>query len=515
MSDVFKHFDLDLALKRIRYDTRTDFLYIPQFTMIYEKAGDKLFELSKRTISRPYSPLSPIILDVVKESGLTRPGGALWPVDRLIYQALADVITPKIEEMIDRTHVISNQLNPNPSSEEMFKPHSLCYRELQDKIRKYAKKGIYKYTVVGDVNSYFENINIHQFESSLTRLIDKPIVKFLDEFLKNLSGRQSRGLVQGLFPSDLLGNFYLCTLDEQIDALEIPYLRYVDDLFFFFKKEKDAKRFLGSLSGILRLDGLSLNESKTRIKKTKQLYHVKSKIDQLFDQARDRIEKAEEMSGRHYQLYGDQFEWEGEDKDIDLNIDLEAAKELFDLIPESPKNSTKILKFTLPMFIATGDDYALNYVVKNYLKFPHLSSVFSFYLAKLSHTIDLNESLCSYVNDEDLFYPSQLMWYLALLNTSDAFSKETIKFARDIWLNRENQDVVRGVACLYLARHGVATHRKLLRDSYSRESQLIKTYILFSLQHFPEEERKALRRGWIKESELNQLIIETMNASGL
>lgn len=45
--------------------------------------------------------------------------------------------------------------------------------------------------------------------------------------------RSSKGIIQGIYPSDLLGNFYMEPIDRFLADLDIPSARYVDDMYIF------------------------------------------------------------------------------------------------------------------------------------------------------------------------------------------------------------------------------------------------------------------------------------------
>ena len=91
-------FNFNLAINRIQADVRTDFIIAPHYNYIFVKAADELcsraYELLK---SGRYEAELPITMSIPKERGFTRPGSILQPVDRLIYQAIADNIAPVVE----------------------------------------------------------------------------------------------------------------------------------------------------------------------------------------------------------------------------------------------------------------------------------------------------------------------------------------------------------------------------------------------------------------------------------
>jgi len=112
---LIKKIDWSLALKRIRQDLRSDFIYAPHLSFLYQKAGDELIaNLKSELSSGTFSPGIPITIEVPKPFRIrvavpskrlgpnyTRPGSILLPRDRLFYQALADQAAPIIQAKTD------------------------------------------------------------------------------------------------------------------------------------------------------------------------------------------------------------------------------------------------------------------------------------------------------------------------------------------------------------------------------------------------------------------------------
>jgi hypothetical protein len=113
--------DWNLALKRIVHDLRSDFIYAPHLRHIYDKAGEELIANLKAELkSGTFSPGVPLTIEVPKSFRMkvtgpskplgpnySRPGSILWPVDRLLYQALADQAAPIVREKTDAARSFS------------------------------------------------------------------------------------------------------------------------------------------------------------------------------------------------------------------------------------------------------------------------------------------------------------------------------------------------------------------------------------------------------------------------
>ncbi|MDU0078382.1 RNA-directed DNA polymerase, partial [Bacillus sp. IG2] len=124
-----------------------------------------------------------------------------------------------------------------------------------------------KYVLKIDIANFFGSINQHTLVNVLADAgLRKPYVDRLENILTSFSGdRSSRGIIQGIFPSDILGNFYLEPLDRFLDDKGVPSARYVDDVYIFVKSVNEAEALVRELIPELRSYDLSLNEAKSAI----------------------------------------------------------------------------------------------------------------------------------------------------------------------------------------------------------------------------------------------------------
>ena len=234
--------DKDTAFARVLVDVETDFIFAPQYKILYEFMKDELWdEIISALGSGTYSPSPLITAEVPKPSGLTRPGSILFPLDRVLFQALADMIAPQIDPQLDDDRVMSYRLLiPDPQG-RMFEPRSDSYKRFKTAIGEGANSSAF--ALQADVASYFFHINHHVLENLMTAAgVPTGIVRLLVKgMLETWSGRFSYNIPQGLFPSDLLGNYYLSAFDAHVTAKGIPSVRYVDDLVMFYDDENSAK----------------------------------------------------------------------------------------------------------------------------------------------------------------------------------------------------------------------------------------------------------------------------------
>lgn len=277
------------TLGRIRSDVPTDLVYAPHISAIYTHLPDQIFERLKSDVkANRFVPGLPITIEIPKRNGLTRPGSILDPLTRTLYQLLVDEIAPFGESQIERKRVFSQQLlDPDPEF-VMFRSVSDCFGDFTQATDALAKK--WSHVLKADISCFFERIYHHNLINFLSSSgAPTEAVRALEKLLLSFTHKDSHGIIQGVLPSDFLGNVYLCPLDAELSVQDIDSTRYVDDLYMFFDSRLAATEFLVRLCQHLRREGLNLNEAKTQIEKTESLMQEDSVIREAFENARQEL----------------------------------------------------------------------------------------------------------------------------------------------------------------------------------------------------------------------------------
>lgn len=407
-----------LALKRIMQDVRTDFIYAPHLYFIYAKAGDELIAaLISELKAGTFSPGVPLTIEVPKPfrirvvaktrrlgPNFSRPGSILLPKDRLLYQALADQAAPIISENTDDDRSFSHKLAPT-GSPAMFLPTRTCWSALQKQLAEHSKNKTLKYILKVDVADFFGSVNQHVLINVLSDSgYSKSFYSRLEAMLTAYTGdRSSRGILQGIYPSDLFGNYYLAPIDRFLDEYDVPSARYVDDLYVFVKSMDAADRLLRELIPLLRSYDLVLNEAKSVIMPKSALMSEEPDLEALFSAAVEEI--SEQVDDDDFDAdYGFQSDWEEEEEEEDEkdNLELKATMMLFDSIDGYPGNEENIERFCLPLFSKAGSDYAVKHVVDAFSKRPAMTQIYASYLAKFLGQKKIADFLLERAKDEAL-----------------------------------------------------------------------------------------------------------------
>jgi hypothetical protein len=92
-----------------------------------------------------------------------------------------------------------------------------------------------------------------------------------------------------MYPSDLLGNYYLAPIDLFLDDYGVSSARYVDDIYVFVKSVDSADDLLRELIPTLRSYDLVLNEAKSVVMLKSARYTEEPDLEALFANAIDEI----------------------------------------------------------------------------------------------------------------------------------------------------------------------------------------------------------------------------------
>ena len=518
-STLVETIDYGLAIGRVKTDVLDDFLLAPQYSAVYTWAADKLIEQTKTLLtSGQYAPELPIKVDVPKRTGLTRPGAILLPIDRLVYQVLVNTISKQAEEQLDRSRVFSHVLLTDDPEFKMFKPNNDCWQNMQNALNEKSQDNSLPYVIKTDVACYFERIYQHNLINLLrSSAYDSRAINLLERILLAFTENDSHGILQGMFPSDLLGNFYLATIDAGLKVKDVEFIRYVDDMYLFHTSMLEAQKGLVNLCRMLRDEGLSLNESKTGIYPTNRLVAEETEIDRLFGAARQEIRETE-LEVSIDTPYGFQTMWVPARLVLPQEeIELIAVEELYRKTSDTTvddEKAEKIEKFCLPYLSRVGNKIAIERSLDGIVSRPHLSKIYCNYLLPLAQSdSEVSKQLEFIIANDQLPYDWSLIWPIAALIDVNSVSNETVTKAMQIIQDSRRLDGLRGIAAYLVAKHGSATQRRLLRHQYDQEpSPYAKGAILFSTRYFPTNERNSCLGAWGSHSITNSLIASAIRS---
>jgi group II intron reverse transcriptase/maturase len=174
-----------------------------------------------------------------EEKGKVRKQGIPTVVDRVIQQAITQVLTPIFEKQFSDN---SYGFRPKRSAHDAMK-----------KCLENADLG-YKYVVDMDLEKYFDTVNQSKLIEVLSRTIkDGRVISLIHKFLqagvieRHAFKETGVGVPQGGPLSPLLSNIMLNELDKELEKRGHKFIRYADDLMIFCKSRKSGERTLKNI----------------------------------------------------------------------------------------------------------------------------------------------------------------------------------------------------------------------------------------------------------------------------
>ena len=256
-----------LAYKKVRANKGASGVDGITVDEVHQYLKENWSSIKERIRKRKYKPQPVFRVEIPKPDGGVRNLGIPSVVDRIIEQAIVQVITPIVEP-----HFSDNSYG--------FRPGRRAQQAVI-KLLEYLNGG-YTYIVDIDLEKFFDNVPQDKLMTLVGKIVKDPDTESLiSKYLKAgvmIKGRYEAtnvGTPQGGNLSPILSNIMLNELDKELEARGLNFVRYADDCLIAVGSSAAANRVMNSITKwIERKLGLKVNMAKSKVTRPSHLKYL-------------------------------------------------------------------------------------------------------------------------------------------------------------------------------------------------------------------------------------------------
>ncbi len=264
---IFSSENLHRAWKRVRSNKGApgiDGMTIEDFPAYMKKDGLIIMKAVRDGDYKPY-PVKRVYIE--KDDGSLRGLGIPTVFDRVIQQAIVQVLTPLIDPTFSDS---SYGYRPGRSQHQAVR-----------KVQEHIKSGR-KVVVDVDLSKFFDRIN-HDLMMTLLgqRVSEKALLKLIASYLRagivedGVLLESLSGAPQGGPLSPLLSNIMLDVLDKELENRGHKFVRFADDFAIFVNSERAGDRVLASITRFTEQKlKLLVNDQKSQVVKSHKFEYL-------------------------------------------------------------------------------------------------------------------------------------------------------------------------------------------------------------------------------------------------
>ena len=217
-------------------------------------------EIIKQIRERKYIPKSVLRVEIPKDNGGVRLLGIPTVVDRVIQQAINQILSPIFDKQFSE---YSYGFRPRRKAHMAIHQALECFNEG------------YTWIVDIDLERFFDTVHHDRLMNIIARTVDDgDVISLIRKYLVSgvmVSGEYEAtplGTHQGGNLSPLLSNIMLNELDKELEKRGLKFVRYADDCIIMVKSEMSARRVMRTVTTFIENKlGLIVNANKSQITK--------------------------------------------------------------------------------------------------------------------------------------------------------------------------------------------------------------------------------------------------------
>ena len=265
MEEILGHRNLMNACKRVistKGSHGNDGMGVDGLMPYFMEHEEKIRET---VLKGKYKPKPVRSVEIPKEDGTKRKLGVPTVIDRVIQQAMVQVLSPIYEP----------QFSDNSFG---FRPKRNQHQAIR-KVQKYIQEG-YTTVISIDLEKYFDTVNHSKLIQIISETIkDGRVVSLIHKYLNagamvnGMFERNKQGFAQGGNLSPLLSNVMLNELDKELERRKLRFVRFADDTVIFVKSRKSGVRVSEGITKFIE-EKLKLNKDKTKVSNANEIKYL-------------------------------------------------------------------------------------------------------------------------------------------------------------------------------------------------------------------------------------------------